>query len=127
MPSVLVSGPDRHEQYREHVTASLTASPWARVIKVSDFTGNGVGLIHTTGPKLERLASRYAPLVPVLRDLIARPDTPLTNGTKARILGQLDHAAERFAAIRPGEVTVNRGPDSCPYVGGPGGNATCQS
>jgi (p)ppGpp synthase/HD superfamily hydrolase len=45
-----VYAPDRdeHEQYREHVAASLMASPWARVIKVSDFTDNAVGLIHTT-------------------------------------------------------------------------------
>ena len=44
------SGRDRHQQYREHVAVSLQASPWARVIKVSDFTDNGVGLIHTTSP-----------------------------------------------------------------------------
>ncbi len=31
-------GRDEHEQYREHVLASLEASPWARVIKASDFT-----------------------------------------------------------------------------------------
>jgi (p)ppGpp synthase/HD superfamily hydrolase len=35
-------GRDKHEQYREHVIASLQASPWARVIKVSDFTDNAV-------------------------------------------------------------------------------------
>jgi (p)ppGpp synthase/HD superfamily hydrolase len=35
-------GRDQHEQYRRHVTASLEASPWARVIKVSDFTDNAV-------------------------------------------------------------------------------------
>jgi hypothetical protein len=29
---------DEHEQYREHVAASLRANPWARVIKASDFT-----------------------------------------------------------------------------------------
>ena len=46
-------GRDHHEQYREHVAASLEASPWARVIKASDFTDNGVGLIHTTGPRLD--------------------------------------------------------------------------
>src|SRR5262249_25588605 len=40
-------GRDPHEQYREHDTASLEANPWARVIKASDFTDNGVGLIHT--------------------------------------------------------------------------------
>jgi hypothetical protein len=71
------SGRDHHAQYREHVAASLETSPWTRVIKISDFTDNGIGLIHTTGPRLSRLASKYAPLVPVLRDLIGRPDTPL--------------------------------------------------
>jgi len=35
-------GRDKHEQYREHVAASLDASPWARVLKLSDFTDNGV-------------------------------------------------------------------------------------
>jgi (p)ppGpp synthase/HD superfamily hydrolase len=89
----------RHQRYREHVAASLEASPWARVIKMSDFTDNGVGLIHTTGPRTETLARKYAPLVPVLRELITRPDTPLGDDVKARILGQLDRAGERFAAI----------------------------
>jgi hypothetical protein len=93
-------GRNRHEQYREHVAASLETSPWARVIKASDFTDNGVGLIHTTGPKLERLASKYAPLVPVLAELIGRADTPLSDDAKARILGQLDRARQRFAAIK---------------------------
>ena len=97
-------GQDQHEQYREHVAASLEKCPWARVIKVSDFTDNGVGLIHTTGPALDRLAGKYAPLVPVLREMIARTDTPLGDEAKARIAGQLDLAAERFSALRsPGE------------------------
>ena len=51
-------GRDKHEQYREHVLASLAASPWARVIKASDFTDNAVGIIHTTGPKLSKLADK---------------------------------------------------------------------
>jgi (p)ppGpp synthase/HD superfamily hydrolase len=46
-------GRAEHDQYRQHVAASLAASPWARVIKASDFTDNAVGLIHTTGPKLK--------------------------------------------------------------------------
>jgi (p)ppGpp synthase/HD superfamily hydrolase len=57
-------GRDQDEQYRTHVAASLTASPRARIIKVSDFTDNGVGIIHTTGPKAVKLARKYAPLVP---------------------------------------------------------------
>jgi hypothetical protein len=36
----------------------------------------------------------------VLRQMIARPDTPLSDEAKARIVGQLDLAAERFAAMR---------------------------
>lgn len=94
-----VPGTDRHEQYREHVAASLDASPWARVIKASDFTDNGVGIIHTRGPKAVKLARKYAPLVPVLSGLITRPDTPLAPPVKARILGQFLKAQERFAAI----------------------------
>jgi hypothetical protein len=84
------------------VAASLAASPWARVIKASDFTDNAVGIIHLTGPKLARLAAKYAPLVPALRELILRPDTPLDADVKDMIAGQLDTARDRFAAIRHG-------------------------
>lgn len=90
---------DRHVQYREHVAASLDREPWARVIKVSDFTDNGVGVIHTVGPKVFSAAAKYRPLVPVLRELIARPDTPLAPAVKEHIFSQLDLAEERFSAI----------------------------
>jgi hypothetical protein len=43
---------------------SLAASPWARVVKASDFTDNGVGLIYPTGPKAAKAARKYAPPVP---------------------------------------------------------------
>lgn len=66
---------------------------------MSDFTDNGVGVIHTSGPKAVRLARKYAPLVPVLAGLIARPDTPLSPSAKVRIFGQLDAAEKRFAAL----------------------------
>jgi HD domain len=93
--------PDRdvHEQYREHVAESLRRCPWARVIKASDFADNGAGLIHYAGPGLRRLAGKYAPLVPVLRELISSPDTPLDDPARQRILAQLDRAAARFAAL----------------------------
>jgi hypothetical protein len=90
---------DKDEQYREHVAASLTAAPWARPIKVSDFTDNGVGILYTVGPKVRRAAVKYTPLVPVLRELVARPDTPLADDVKAKIAGQFDLAEQRFAAI----------------------------
>jgi (p)ppGpp synthase/HD superfamily hydrolase len=90
---------DRHEQYRAHVAASLERDPWARVIKVSDFTDNGVGVVHTTPDKATSAATKYRPLVPKLRELVGRPDTPLSLAAKDHILDQLDLAEERFAAI----------------------------
>ena len=80
------------------------------MIKASDFTDNGVGLIHSSGPKTARLARKYAPLVPVLADLIARPDTPLSPQAKARILGQFVTAQERFAAIARAAASDAAGP-----------------
>jgi hypothetical protein len=79
------------------------------VIKASDFTDNGVGLIHTTGPRLDRRVGKYAPLVSVLAELIERPDTPLSDDIEARIFGQLDRARQRFAAIRSAsDLTARR-------------------
>jgi (p)ppGpp synthase/HD superfamily hydrolase len=98
---VYAPGRSEDDQYRAHVAESLAANPRARVIKVADFTDNGVGVVWTTGPKAVRLARKYAPLVPVLADLIDRPDTPLSAPAKAHILGQLRAAQERFAAIVP--------------------------
>ncbi|MEU8169899.1 HD domain-containing protein [Micromonospora sp. NPDC049004] len=90
---------DRNDQYREHLAVSLDREPWARVIKVSDFTDNGVGVIHTVGPKVVSSARKYRPLVPLFRDLIGRADTPLSPAVKAHIFGQMDLAEERFSAI----------------------------
>jgi integrase len=96
---VYTPGRDEHEQYREHVLASLNACPWARVVKVSDYTDNAVGLFHTTGPKLPELAAKYLPLAPVLRELVLRPDTPLSDDVKRMIARQLGSAADRLAVI----------------------------
>jgi hypothetical protein len=46
-----------------------------------------------------KLAGKYRPLVPVLRELILRPDTPLGTAVKEMIVSQLDNAEARFAAI----------------------------
>ena len=105
-------GRDRHVQYREHVAASLDASPWARVIKASDFTDNGAGLLYTTGPRVPELADKYAGLVPVLRELISRPDTPLDEPARRRVLAQLDRAEERFAAILPPAISTKETGDA---------------
>lgn len=69
------------------------------MIKVSDFTDNAVGLFHTTGPKVTRLAGKYRPLVPVLRGLVLREDTPLRGDVKDMIAGKLDRAEARFSLV----------------------------
>jgi hypothetical protein len=93
--------PDRshHEQYREHVIASLERDPWARVLKLSDFTDNGLGIIHAPGPIVLKLTRKYAPLVPHLRDFANRHDTPLDQEAKVHITQQIGHGEERFRAI----------------------------
>jgi hypothetical protein len=69
------------------------------VVKVSGFTDNAVGLFHTTGASLPRREAKYLLLVPVLREFVLRPDTPLDGDVKRMIAGQLDKAAVRLAAI----------------------------
>ncbi|WP_280262273.1 HD domain-containing protein [Nocardia wallacei] len=90
---------DRHAQYREYVSTSLDRDPWARVVKISDFTDNGVGILYATGPVMHKLATKYRPLTDVYRDLVTRTDTPLADHVKDHILDQLDRADERFDAI----------------------------
>jgi hypothetical protein len=90
---------ERRRQYLEHVTVSLEASPWARVVKLSDHVDNGVGLMWTSGPAVTKLARKYVPLAPVLAGFAARPDTPLPGPARERVLRQLGQAGQRFAAI----------------------------
>ena len=93
------AGVDRIGYYVNHLRVALDAQPWARVIKLSDFTDNGVGIIHSVGPVVTRSARKYSAAVPVLRELLDRPDTPLPPPVKDHIRGQLDVARWRFAAI----------------------------
>jgi hypothetical protein len=99
---------DRDEQYREHVLASLTATPWARPLKFSDFTDNGVGILYTTGPKVRRAAVKYGPLVPLLRGLVDLPDTPLDTDVREHVHRQFDLAEKRFAAILRPQLDASR-------------------
>ena len=58
-----------------------------------------LGLFHTTGESLPRRAAKYRPLVPVLREMVLREDTPLGGDVKEMIARQLDKAAGRLAVI----------------------------
>ena len=95
---VYAPGSDKDSQYREHVVDGLAACPWARVIKLSDFTDNGVGVIHTDGEKALWLARKYAPLVPALAELAARSDTPYR--MTSRPASWLSSAARPIALTR---------------------------
>jgi hypothetical protein len=44
-------------------------------------------------------ATKYAPLVPILRGPVALPDPPLQDEVRQHIFDQLDLADERFRAI----------------------------
>jgi (p)ppGpp synthase/HD superfamily hydrolase len=94
-----VVGIDRTTQYLHHLADAVGAEPWARVIKLSDFTDNGVGIIHTVGARTAHIARKYAPAVAVLRELLERADTPLASAVKDHIGSQLDLAQHRIAAI----------------------------
>jgi (p)ppGpp synthase/HD superfamily hydrolase len=91
---------ERDEIYRAHVIESLERDTWARVIKISDFTDNGAGVMWTvTGHRRKRLAAKYAPLVPSMIDFATRPDTPLGPGARRRIVQQMEDAGLYFEII----------------------------
>ena len=62
----------------------MAACPLAQAIKASDLADNSLGILHTRGPTVNMLADKYAPLISVLRGLIARDDTAL-NAAARRI------------------------------------------
>jgi (p)ppGpp synthase/HD superfamily hydrolase len=98
---------ERQELYREHVVEALEREPWARVVKFSDFTDNGAGIMWTmTVEKARKLAEKYAPLVSQLKALVKRDDTPLDFDAKQRVISQLDDAERNFAAILDNDDSV---------------------
>jgi hypothetical protein len=65
-----------------------------------------VGLFHTTRESLPRRAAKYRPLVPVLREMVLRADTPLGGDVKEMIARQLDKAdgGSRLSPARTGRA-----------------------
>jgi hypothetical protein len=68
----------------DRTSSVVAACPLAQAIKASDLADNSLGILHTRGPTVNMLADKYAPLISVLRGLIARDDTAL-NAAARRI------------------------------------------
>jgi (p)ppGpp synthase/HD superfamily hydrolase len=85
--------------YREHVESSLRQIPDSRPVKLSDFDDNGTGIMYSPPDKAEKVAPKYDPMVPTLKEIVVLPDTPLSEEVKVRILAQLDLAEKRLAAV----------------------------
>lgn len=91
---------DKNEHYRIHVVESMAANTDARIVKLSDFVDNYVGLIHNEDPiKARRLAGKYGPLSQSMRWYIVQDDTPLNDRVKQRLLDQLDRADEYATSL----------------------------
>ena len=78
---------------------SLRASPWARVIKAADFTDNAGGLALPADPRTRRTAEKYRSVAPLLRELLALPDTPLPEEVKRHIRQQFTQIDERLRIL----------------------------
>ena len=66
-----------HERYRSHVVAAIS-DPQVAVCKLADLVDNALSLHHTRegaeDPRTRRLARKYSPLLPVLKERIAEAD-----------------------------------------------------
>jgi hypothetical protein len=96
---VYESGRDQRERYREQVTASLQANPWARVIGLGLHRQRGWPFLHHRGRSCPGSLPSTVPLMPPLRELSLRPDTPLDPGAKDMIARQPGSAEDRLVAI----------------------------
>ncbi|HET9850324.1 MAG TPA: HD domain-containing protein [Candidatus Saccharimonadales bacterium] len=91
-------GRDKLEKYQAHVAEMLEhGDPRVRILKVSDFTDNALGLIYMNAQGAAYRARRYNTLVPVFDKAINKPDTPLSPEAKAHITKQLDETRRRLA------------------------------
>jgi len=92
------AGRGKIERYQAHIRDILyNHDPRARILKVSDFTDNAMGLVYIPEHDAEYRAKRYWTLVPIFEETIRRPDTPLSTEAKAHILDQMVETQERLS------------------------------
>lgn len=87
---------DKLEQYQEHVAELLKSGDTrAKIIKVSDFTDNALGLKylikddHNLPETVTYRARRYLPLIDEFEKAFSADDTGLSNAVREHILRQL--------------------------------------
>ncbi len=90
-------GRDKLEQYQEHVDSILSKDdPRVRILKVSDFTDNAMGVLYMPAEGAEYRARRYSVLVSIFEKAILDPSTPLSSGARAHIVKQLAETQRRL-------------------------------
>ena len=94
-------GKDRLEQYWEHVPRLLKGDPKAAIIKISDFIDNAAGLIYAPSDATEYRATRYLPVIDSFKEAVMRPDVPLADDIRQKLLEQLEKTRERLIALHP--------------------------
>lgn len=93
-------GRDKLEQYQEHVSSILSEDdPRVRILKVSDFTDNALGITYMPEEGGKYRAKRYLVLVPAFKHAIQKSDTPISERVRGHIIGQLDEAQRRLAVL----------------------------
>ena len=97
---ILPEGTTKEEKisnYQEHVTAVVSRSDKAFIIKFSDFVDNAGSLHHHyeyDNPKVQYFVSRYSPLISLYHDVLASRTHPLFNEQK--VWERLTEVEEHF-------------------------------
>lgn len=98
-----MSPEEKNRVYKEHLEVEITDRPSAALVKMSDFIDNAAGLHHNDVPgfeaKVKKQATKYHPCISLFQKEISKPDFPLPEASRARILGQLDRTEKRLSHI----------------------------
>lgn len=102
---IVPDGQDKNEVYYAHINELVRLEdPWPTIIKLSDFTDNATGIFYTRGPKVNRIALKYYPVVDIFKLALLRTDLPISDEVKEHIRQQLDTTTDRLALILQGSL-----------------------
>jgi hypothetical protein len=95
---IVAPGEDKLTVYSDHTRNMVENEPKARVVKVSDFTDNGVGNHYTVGDKQLALDRKYVDLYQIHRAGLFMPDSLITGQERLYVLRQLTEGHARALA-----------------------------